>query len=64
AMRLESHVRTIAALKQQLQEQENRELIIIKEFQQNIEDQERMILELRRQLEERDEVIAHLKSLF
>ncbi|CAG8828789.1 23712_t:CDS:2, partial [Dentiscutata erythropus] len=29
-----------------------------------IENQERMILELRRQLEEHDEVIAHLKSLF
>ncbi|CAG8591597.1 14100_t:CDS:2, partial [Dentiscutata heterogama] len=64
AMHIESHVHTIAALEQQLQEQENRELIMIMEFQRNIEDQEQMILELRRQLEEHDKVIAYLKSLF
>ncbi|CAG8785161.1 18657_t:CDS:1, partial [Racocetra persica] len=58
---MENYEHTITVLQQQLQEQENRELIMITEFQRNIEDKERMISELRRHLEECYEVIAYLK---
>ncbi|CAG8551915.1 13465_t:CDS:2, partial [Dentiscutata heterogama] len=60
---IRNYKHTITILQQQLQEQENRELTMIMQFQKNFKNQEQVILELRRQLEERQEVIVNLKGL-